>query len=149
MPAFHHTLRQRRLDVGMGEGRASQLLGLTIMGYYDLEAYADEWQTVVPLYKTIFACRLFEIDMLEFVPDQPGVVVHPNVLAEEVIKERREAMGLSAEAFADRCGYELVFTSIVEANGLILFPFEETRMVCEILGLDLRSFMRHALLAPQ
>ena len=32
MAAFHHTLRQRRLDIGMGEGRASQLLGLTVMG---------------------------------------------------------------------------------------------------------------------
>jgi hypothetical protein len=134
MPAFHQTLRQRRIEVGMGEGRASQLLGLTIMGYYDLEAYADEWRTVVPLYKTIFACKLFEIDMLQFVPDQPGAAVGPNVLAEEVIKERREAMGLSAEAFADRCGFELFFTSIVEANGLILFPFEETRRVASYLA---------------
>ena len=149
MPTFHRTLRQRRLDVGMGEGRASQLLGLIGMGYYDLEAYADEWRTVVPLYITRFACRLFEIDMLQFVPDQTGTAVGPNVRAGDVIKERREAMGLSEEAFADRCGFEPVFTSIVERDGLILYPFEQTRMVCEVLGLDLKSFMQHALLAPR
>ena len=57
MPAFHETLRRRRLEVGMGEGRASQLLGLTTMGYYDLEAYEDEWRTVVPLYITMFALQ--------------------------------------------------------------------------------------------
>lgn len=57
MPAFHETLRRRRLEVGMGEGRASQLLGLTTMGYYDLEAYEDEGRTVVPLYITMFALQ--------------------------------------------------------------------------------------------
>jgi hypothetical protein len=132
----------------MGEGRASQLLGLTTMGYYDLEAYEDEWRTVVPLYITMFACRVFEIDILQFVPDQTGAAVGPNVLARGVIKERRETMGLSAEAFADRCGHAPAFTSIVEAGGLILYPFEVTRMVCEALDLDLKSFMQHGLLAP-
>ena len=32
----------------MGEGRASQLLGLTTMGYFDLEAYEDEWRIGCP-----------------------------------------------------------------------------------------------------
>ena len=149
MAAFHHTLRQRRLDIGMGEGRASQLLGLTVMGYYDLEAYADEWRTVVPLYITIFACRLFEIDMLEFVPDQPGVVVQPNAQAGDLIRQRREEIGLSAGAFEDRCGYLPGFTPIVEACGLVLYPFEDTRVICEALGLDLKSFVQHALLASR
>ena len=45
-------------------------------------------------------------------------------------------------------GYAPVFTSIVEAGGLILYPFEETRKVCEVLALDLKSFMRRGLLAP-
>jgi len=148
MPTFNKTLRRRREELGMGEGRASRLLGLTRMGYFDLEAYEHEWRTVVPLYITIFACRVFEIDMLQFVPDQTGVVVGPNVLSRDVIKERRQAMGLSAETFADRCGYEPVFTSVVEAGGLILYPFEDTPMVCEVLGLDLKSLMRHGLLAP-
>jgi hypothetical protein len=89
MPAFHETLRRRREEVRMGEGRASQLLGLTTMGYYDLDAYEEEWRTVVPLYITMFACRVFEIDMLQFVPDQTGVAVGPNALAGDVIKERR------------------------------------------------------------
>ena len=132
----------------MGEGRASHLLGLTTMGYYDLEAYEDEWRTVVPLYITMFACRVFEIDMLQFIPDQSGAAVGPNALAGDLIKERRETMGLSAEAFADRCGYAPVFTSFVEGGGLILYPFEVARKVCEVLGLDLKSFMRHGLLAP-
>jgi hypothetical protein len=148
MQAFHKTLRRRRQEVGMGEGRASQLLGLTIMGYYDLEAYEDEWRNVVPLYITMFACRIFEIDMLQFVPDQTGVAVGPNVLARNVIKKRRETLGLSVKAFADRCGFAPDFTSIVEADGLVLYPFEVVRTVCEVLGLDLKSFMRHGLLAP-
>ena len=38
-------------------------------------------------------------------------------------------LGLSAETFADRYGYEPVFTSMVEAGGLILYPFEDTRKV--------------------
>jgi hypothetical protein len=42
------------------EGRAGQLLGSTTMGYYDLKAYEDEWRTLVPLYITMFACRVFE-----------------------------------------------------------------------------------------
>ena len=124
----------------MGEGRTSHLLGLTTMGYFDLEAYKDEWRSVVPLYITMFACRVFEIDMLQFIPDQTGADVAPNVLAGDVIRERREAIGLSGEAFADRCGYAPDFTSVVEAGGLILYPFEDTR--------DLKSFIRHGLLTP-
>lgn len=69
-------------------------------------------------------------------------------MASDLIKERRETMGLSAEAFADRCGFAPVFTSFVEAGGLILYPFEVTRKVCEVLGLDLKSFTRHVLRAP-
>ena len=103
---------------------------------------------VVPLYITMFACRLFDIDMLQFVADQTGAVVAPNALARDVIKERRQTMGISADTFEDRCGYEPGFTSIVEAGGVILYPFEVTRTVCEVLGLDLKSFMRHGLLAP-
>ena len=84
----------------------------------------------------------------EFVPDQTGAAVGPNALARDVIKERRETMGLSVDAFADRCGFAPVFTAIVEAGGLILYPFEVTRIACEVLGLDLKSFIRHGLLAP-
>jgi len=49
---------------------------------------------VVPLYITMFACRLFDIDMLQFVADQTGAVVAPNALARDVIKERRQTMGI-------------------------------------------------------
>lgn len=86
--------------------------------------------------------------MLQFVPDQSGARIGSNVLAGDLIKERREAMGLSAEILAGRCGYAPVFTSIIEADGLILYPFENTRMLCEVLGLDLKSFMQNGLLRP-
>src|SRR5262245_9129340 len=149
METFRKTLRRRRLEVGMGEGRAGQLLGLTTMGYHDLEAYENEWRTVVPLYITMFACRTFEIDILQFVPDRAGVPVGPNVDACEVIKQRRQELELSEATFADQCGYGSAFTSIAEAGGLILYPFDVTCDVCQVLGLDLKSFMRHALLSPQ
>jgi hypothetical protein len=150
MPALHETLRRRRLEMGMGEGRASTLLGITSAGYHDLEAHKDEWEKVVPLYIVLFACRLFAIDILQFVPDQTGVKIEPNKIAGDIIRQRREALGLSTEEFANRCGFHPVFTSHVE-TGLLLtwWPFEVTRIVCRELGLDLKTFLQYALMAPQ
>jgi hypothetical protein len=116
----------------------------------DLEAYADEWRMVPPLFTIMFACRLFEIDLLAFAPQQSGSAMNRDTIAGEAIKLRRETLGLSEPEFADRCGFHSPFTPVVETgDGLLLYPFEVTCTVCKVLELNLSSFTKHVLLSPR
>lgn len=126
----------------MDDVRAGFLLGLSVSEYYDLENYADEWKTVTPLYVVLFACRLFAIDLMKFVPAQAGIAVHQAGLPGDIIKERRTQMGLSVPDFAERCGFTEQFTSVVETgDGLIIYPFDVACIICQVLGLELASFV--------
>ena len=142
MTSFHETLRKKRTEVGMDESRAGFLLGLSSNEYYDLENHADEWKTATPLYVVLFACRLFGIDLMKFVPAQAGIAVHQVGCAGDIIKEQRTQMGLSGPDFADRCGFTEQFTSVVETgDGLLIYPLDVACIVCQVLGLDVASFV--------
>jgi hypothetical protein len=141
MTSFHETLRKRRTEAGMDEMRASFLLGLSVHEYDDLESHDGEWKTVTQLYVVLFACRLFGIDLMKFVPAQAGIAVHQVGWPGDIIRERRTQMGLSGPDFADRCGFTEQFTSVVETgDGLLIYPFDVTCIVCQVLGLEVASF---------
>lgn len=53
----------------------------------------------------------------------------------DIIKDRRAALGLSSEEFADKAGFFPVFATIVEEHylGLELWPIEVAKLVAEAL----------------
>lgn len=149
MRPFNEVLKARREALGFDEDHVAQVLGLSSMSYFDLEAHSDEWNMVTPLYVVRFVCRWFELDLLDHVEETEGERLSKPVQANTVIRERRQALGLSDDAFADACGFHPVFASIVESmtDGIALYPFEVSRIVCRVLGLEQRSFARLALLS--
>lgn len=147
MRSFNEELKARREKLGFEEDRVAQVLGLTPMSYFDLEFHADEWDAVTPLYVVQFLCRWFEMELLSYVDVTQGERLSKPAPARTIIRERRQASGLSEQAFADACGFYPVFTSIVEAHdGIVLYPFEVSRIVCRVLGLEQRSFTQFSLL---
>lgn len=142
MIGFHEALRKKRTDAGMDDVRASFLLGLSAHEYNDLESYEDEWRTVTPLYVLLFACRLFDIDLMAFAPVQTGLALAAAGLPGETIEQRRTEQGLSKSDFADRCGFQEPFADVVETgDGILFYPFEVACIVCRVLDLDLTSFL--------
>jgi len=148
MRLFNEELKARREALGLDENRVAQVLGLTPMSYFDLEFHPDEWDDVTPFYVVRFVCRWFELNFLDFVSATRGDKLSGPISAHAIIREKREAKGLSETAFADACGFYPIFTSVVEFDdGIVLYPFEVSRIVCRVLELDQRAFAQFALLS--
>jgi hypothetical protein len=96
-----------------------------------------------------FVCRWFELDLLDYVEETQGERLTRPAQKHTVIRERRQARGLSEETFADACGFHPVFTSIIESmtDGIALYPFEVSRIACRVLGLEQKSFTQFSLLS--
>jgi transcriptional regulator with XRE-family HTH domain len=148
MRLFHEELKARREALGFDANRVAQVLGLTPMSYFDLEMHSDEWQIVTPLYVVRFVCRWFELEFLDYVEATQGGRLYRPTPSHTIIRERRQAKGLSEEAFADACGFHPAFTSIIETiDGVALYPFEISRIVCRVLALEQKSFAQFSLLS--
>jgi transcriptional regulator with XRE-family HTH domain len=133
---FHLMLRAKREEKGMSDEEVASLVSLSSMEYYDLEHDRSEWRTVVPFIKTKVLIKLFDIDITETFEAVPVT----NSLARyhtipDIIKDRRAALGLSSEEFADKAGFFPVFATIVEEHylGLELWPIEVAKLVAEAL----------------
>jgi hypothetical protein len=148
MRPLHEEIRFRRESLGLDDIFVANVLGLNSNSYFDLEHHCDEWNMVVPFYQLRMACRWLGIDFLAYVPNTAGLALEKPVLVYEFIRERRLALGLSEDGFADACGFYPPFTPAVEAvDGLILYPFQVTHIVSAVLNVNLKSFTEFALLA--
>ncbi len=128
----------------MSEQDVASLVRLSAAEYSDIEHDKTEWRMVVPFFKLKFLIKLFNIDIAEMFESRPA----HNSLSKyheisDIIKERRSALGLSAEEFADRAGFFPVFASIVEEHplGLELYPLQVAVLVAEVLQIPPEEFI--------
>lgn len=140
----HLALRTRRQERGMSDVDVASLASLSINEYSDLEHVSDEWRMVVPFFKLKFLLKLFDFDISETFGSKPI----QNALSKyhrisDIIKDKRLALGLSPEAFADKVGFSPVFTTIVEEHplGLELYPLEVAMLVAKALQISPEEFV--------
>jgi len=128
----------------MSEVDVASLASLSVNEYYDLEQHSNEWRMVVPFFKLKFLLKLFDFDISETFGSKPI----QNTLSKyhripDIIKDKRLALGLSTEEFADKVGFFPVFTTIVEEHplGLELYPLEVAMLVAEALQISPEEFV--------
>jgi hypothetical protein len=148
MKPLHELLQERRTTLGLDENKVASILTLTPESYWDLEHHRDEWNTVTPFYTIRFVCGWFGINLLDQLFSTEGIDVPPRLEMHKFIQQRRLELQMTADEFADACGFYPVFAKLVEAdNGIILYPFEVSRLVCSALKVDVKSFARSLLTA--
>ena len=117
-------LKQRREELDLSIERLAEHADTTYMSYWDVEAYADEFRTMLDLAQAKRVCGLLQLDLFEVLALDPEV---PKEILEtpgdrgrlgrgEFIRARREAAGLSAEELADRVGYYAELIESAEAD---------------------------------
>ena len=99
---FPSLLQQARTRIGMDERAAARIFGLSLCEYADLEAYPDEWFSVLPTQVIRCVVSCFGIDWRSCRTWNAGKVhVGPEPLNSFLVKIR-EAHALTREQFADR-----------------------------------------------
>jgi len=128
----------------MSEDDVAEIVSLSWGEFYGLEAYADEWRTVVPIVKVKVLIKLLKIDMKQVLGPITTTNVFPKFYTlNDFIKARRLELGLSAEEFADKAGFFPVFSDIVESHplGLELYPADAAVFVAEALQTPSDEFL--------
>jgi hypothetical protein len=138
---FHTLMRQQRHALAISEDDIATILSMSDAELYDLEAYPDEWRTVVPLFKIKVLAGLLKIDMRQVVSPTTNTLELQSLDA--FIRARRTQLGLSPAEFADKTGFYPVFCDIVEGHalGLELWPAEVAVLVADALQISSEEFV--------
>jgi hypothetical protein len=125
----------------MSEDDIATILGITSAEFDDLEAYPDEWRTVVPVIKIKVLIRLLRIDMQKVVC--PTTKTFEIRSLNEFIRARRTELGLSPSEFAEKAGFHQLFCDVIEnyTLGLELFPVQVAVLVADVLQISSEEFV--------
>ncbi len=142
---FHALMRQQRRALAISEDDIAAILSMSDSELYDLEAYPDEWRTVVPLFKIKVLAGLLKIDMRQIVSAAANTLELQSLDA--FIRVRRTELGLSPAEFADKAGFYPVFCDIVEGHalGLELWPAQVAVLVADALQISSEEFVAWSL----
>src|SRR5882672_7265109 len=110
-PAVNERIKARREQLGLAPAEVAARLGTSDGSYADIEQHADEIFTVTPVAKVRELCKilglhpveLFELSSANADSDKTAPVVPAQ--RGELVRKRREELGLTAEQLADRVGY--------------------------------------------
>jgi hypothetical protein len=100
---FHTLVRQQRQVLAISEDDVATILSMSWSELYDLEAYADEWRTVVPLFKIKVLAGLLKIDMRQVVGPATNTLELQSL--DTFIRARRTELGLRLPNSRRRRGY--------------------------------------------
>jgi transcriptional regulator with XRE-family HTH domain len=116
-------LKTRRQELGLKEADIARLTGLSWNEYFDIELHPDEIFTVTKLYQVKKICEVLNLDFFElfemkciFCEDGKKYDNIYSIPVNELIKKRREEMGISREELGDRIGFYEVEIENLENN---------------------------------
>jgi hypothetical protein len=141
MKSFRSELVSARTAKGIKAVDAAAMFGLSLSEYGDLESEEDEWLTAVNAYALRGPIAFFKIEWEICHVWKARLSLPPNKDLNAFIVERREQLGLSREEMADRAGFNVAFSEVVQGHpgGLALWPLQVTIFLAEVLGFDERS----------
>lgn len=109
---INEKIERRRKDLGLSQDYAATKIGVTVMSYFDLEAYSDEIFTVTELSKIKSLLQLLSLDFFELFEiqcafcDQKKSFLKDYLLPRnELVEKRRIAKRFSKEELGDRLGF--------------------------------------------
>lgn len=134
----------RRQELGLADDEVSRRCGLEYMAYYDIEAYDDEFMSVISVSKAKRICSCLNLDFLEVVAADTGGIVRPSISdsissqfgsRSSLISRRRQALGLSQEQLAEQTGFRVSGIADVEMDPTVLeqVPIEWVIALAKVL----------------
>jgi transcriptional regulator with XRE-family HTH domain len=102
-------VQARREELGFSDVEVAARAGISIHQYSDIERHADEFRTVLTLREARQVCEILELDLLEFLGLDEfinGGEVSEALPKHELIKRRREQLGLRIEDIAEHLGFD-------------------------------------------
>lgn len=109
-------LRQSRLALGLTEDQVAHRSGLKgVDWYWDIEQHPDEFRTHVPLGVARKICDVLKVDFVSLVGCGPtsGTL---QISRSQLVKQQREALGLTALQLGDSIGFEETVINNIEAD---------------------------------
>jgi DNA-binding XRE family transcriptional regulator len=119
----HERIKRRRTELGIPEQEAAREVGITVDSYCDIEMHADEIRTVTHLGEVKRLCNLLGLAVPElfdlrcpFCDEGIGYSEDFLLPRNELVRRRRESMGLSVYELADLLGFHEVAVQEMERN---------------------------------
>jgi transcriptional regulator with XRE-family HTH domain len=123
-PPVNQRIKARREQLGLKQSEIAAKLGMSDSSYADIEQHADEIFTVTPVGKVRELCTILGLDPFELFElsnpnaHSPKITSLPQSGRAELIRERREELGLTAEQLADRVGYYAKSIEAIESGDI-------------------------------
>ena len=117
-------VRLQREQLGLSQSEIARSSGIGLDDYYDIELYPGELISVVSLRLVKKLCECLQLSVFEllnldcaFCKEKEKFESEYSLPRNELIKSRRIALGLSAEALGDLVNYYATEMEKIEADG--------------------------------
>lgn len=148
----HETIQTRRLELGLSESEVASQTGISIHEYGDIEQYAEEFTSVLPLSAARRLCEVLGLDMLRLIgldsgstPNAPvSQPISQLVPRNEQVSQGRNALGISRDQLAERLGFEEEILEKIESDPQFLetLPIELAIALAKELVLPPQFFLK-------
>jgi transcriptional regulator with XRE-family HTH domain len=147
----HQRIREARQKAGLSPVDVASGIGLTISEYEDIEQYADEFTSSFSLAKAKALCVFLGLDVVDVVEQELLGGNLPlelptdfrGLLRKQLLRKRRQSLGLSEAEVADAIGFEHIAIHEAEAHDRFLdtLPIQVLADLAKHLQLPLRHLL--------
>lgn len=137
---INERIKSRRESLGKDPVDLASRCEMSIHEYDDLEDYADEAISVVPLKKMACICRELSIDIQEL---YFGVVKDAPIVTAESLRNCRTAKGMTTSDLSDEIGiYDWSIAELeADIRNVGKWVFEDVVAIAKCLGLPVESLI--------
>lgn len=147
--SINAAIRDRRNKLGLAKEQVCQIVGLSIHEYSDLEAYADEFYSVLKLREVKALSKALKLELNELLSEAgiEACVNNDNAESElprsDLVKRRRELLGLSEDELADKLGFdpEAIRRMESEADFFEGWPLDLIERLSHELGIPVSAIL--------
>lgn len=131
-------VRALRERIGLSSDEVAARIGLTTMGYFDLEFHDDELSTVPSLAEVKRLAEVFDVPTAALFVDDPATLPERRLSYPELVDRVRVATARpdAREALEDEIGWYLDGFLESEARALADYPVEFLQALCDRLGVN-------------
>jgi DNA-binding XRE family transcriptional regulator len=123
-PPINEKIKAHRQELGLKDTDVAQQAGMTIDSYWDIEHHTDEIFTVPSLAEVRMLCTILGLNCLELFAlpcaycEGGRIGANDQLPRNELIRKRREELGLTTDELADQIGYYGMSIEAIESGDL-------------------------------
>jgi ribosome-binding protein aMBF1 (putative translation factor) len=148
---INKTIKSRREQLGLSRRDLAERTGISTSEYYDIEAYEDEIVSTTLLKELRRIFGILQLDALAVLGIQcpicqsnPDALYSLEIPRNQVVANRREAVGLSRQQLANKIGFDeaTVQRMEVEPEFFENWAIEPIKAIADALNLPIASLLR-------